>query len=118
MKTYEQLARRYKWVTWLGIFLNSLFIFPLLIAPRWFLNLLGLSIPSPIIWAMLPGMLLLWISIFYIPPAIDLKRYRVYAWLAIFPSRAGGATACIGAVLFFDQELGFLSIGLVDLFIL
>ena len=115
---YDKLAREYKWVTWFGIFLNSLFIFPLLIAPVWFLGLLELSVPSPIIWAQLPGMLLLWISIFYIPATIDLKKYRVFAWLAIFPSRVGGATACIGAVLFLDQEPGFLSIGFVDLFIL
>ena len=114
---YTQLARWYKNVTWFGIFLNSLFIFPLLFAPSFFLKLLGLS-ADPIIWAMLPGMLLLWISVFYIPASLNLKKYRVMAWLAIFPSRVGGATFCISAVVFFDQPLGFLSIGLVDLFIL
>ena len=86
---YRQLARTYKRVTWFGIFLNSFFIFPLLLFPRAYLALLGLQV-EPIIWAMLPGMLLLWLSIFYIPPTIDLKRYRVIAWLAIFPSRTGG----------------------------
>ena len=114
---YRQLARTYKRVTWFGIFLNSFFIFPLLLFPRAYLALLGLHV-EPIIWAMLPGMLLLWISIFYIPPTLDLKRYRVYAWLAIFPSRAGGATFCLGAVFLFHQPVAFLSIGLVDLFIL
>ena len=114
---YDRLARRYQRVTWFGIFLNSLFIFPLLFAPRFFLGLLGLAV-NPIIWGMLPGMLLLWISIFYIPATVDLKKYRVYAWLAIFPSRTGGATFCLGAVFLFHQPPGFLTIGLVDLFIL
>ena len=114
---YHQLARRYKWVTWLGIVLNSLFIFPLLIAPKWFLALFGLAV-DPLLWGRIAAILLLWITVFYIPASIDLRKYRVFAWLAIFPSRTGGATFFFGAVLIFGYPLGYLSIAVVDLFIL
>jgi len=88
---YDRLARHYKWVTWFGILLNSLFIFPLLLFPRFTLDLLGIELDQ-LIFARTAGMLLLWISVFYIPASLDLKKYRVHAWLAVFPSRTGGAT--------------------------
>jgi RoxA-like, cytochrome c-like len=116
-EAYDRLARRYKWVTWLGIFLNALFIIPLLFFPTPFLALLNLRCDPPI-WAQAPGLLLLWISIFYIPATLDLKKYRVYAWIAVFPTRFGGAAFFFGAVLFFGQPIGFLSIAFVDLIIM
>jgi hypothetical protein len=120
MNKYDQLAKWYKWVTWFGIFLNSLFIFPLLFAPVWTLSLLGLSV-DPSIFGRIPGMLLLWISVFYIPASLNganLKKYRVYAWLAMFPSRIGGASFFFGAVFLFGYAKGFLPIAIVDLSIL
>jgi hypothetical protein len=110
---YEHLALWYKRVTWLGIFLNLLFVIPLLFFPTPFLALLGLRCDPPI-WAQAPGLLLLWISIFYIPASLDLKRYRVYAWIAVFPTRFGGAAFFFFAVVLFGQPLGFLSISVVD----
>lgn len=117
MTTYDELATWYKRITWFGIFLNSLFIFPLLFAPKWTLDLLGLSV-DPLIFGRIPGMLLLWISVFYIPATLDLKKYRVYAWLAMFPSRIGGASFFFGAVFLFGYSYGYLPIAIVDLFIL
>jgi Cytochrome C oxidase, cbb3-type, subunit III len=117
MTSYDQLFKWYKRVTWFGIFLNSLFIFPLMLAPRFTLDLLGIDC-QPMIFARACGMLLLWISVFYIPATIDLKKYRVYAWLAMFPSRIGGATFFFCAVLFFGKELGYLPIAIVDASIL
>jgi hypothetical protein len=86
-------------------------------APRFTLDLLGLDC-QPLIFARACGMLLLWISVFYIPATIDLKKYRVYAWLAMFPSRIGGATFFFGAVFLFGKELGYLPIAIVDASIL
>jgi hypothetical protein len=117
MTTYDQLAKWYKRVTWFGIFLNSTFIFPLMFAPRFALHILGFNV-DPLIFARIPGMLLLWISVFYIPAALDLKKYRVYAWLAMFPSRIGGATFFFFAVFVFGFPLGYLPIALVDATIL
>src|SRR6266705_2459480 len=79
---YDRLARHYKWVTWFGIFLNSLFIFPLLLFPRFTLDLLGIELDQ-LIFARTAGLLLLWISVFYIPASLDLKKYRVHAWLGL-----------------------------------
>jgi hypothetical protein len=90
-----------------GIVLNCLFIIPLLFIPTWFLTFLGLRCDPPI-WAQMFGMLLLWLSVFYIPASFDLKKYQVYAWLAAIPSRLGGATFFLGAVLLFGQPPGFL----------
>jgi hypothetical protein len=117
MTTYDQLAKWYKRVTWFGIFLNCTFIFPLLLAPRFALSILGFPV-DPLIFARIPGLLLLWISVFYIPAAIDLKKYRVYAWLAMFPSRIGGATFFFCAVFIFGFPLGYLPIAIIDATIL
>lgn len=102
-------------VTWLGIAVNTLFIFPLLLAPESLLRLLSLQVPDPIIWVRCAGLLLLEISILYIPGAIDPYRYRVSAWMSVLVTRGGGSSFFLIAVLFFRQSIGFLSIAIVDL---
>jgi hypothetical protein len=57
------------------------------------------------------------ISVFYVPAAVDFDRYRVNAYIAIFPSRTFGASFFFFAVVLFGQPVGFLSISLVDAFI-
>ncbi|ACK73008.1 conserved hypothetical protein [Gloeothece citriformis PCC 7424] len=108
-----------KWfgrVVWLGIFVNCFFIIPLLFFPEALLSLLKMQIPVPIIWVRAAGLLLLEISILYIPGAIDPYRYKATAWMSVLVTRGGGSSFFICAVLFFGQEIGFLSIALVDLF--
>lgn len=107
---------RHTFFVWLGILLNMVFVVPLLLNPLWALALLGIPPVNPI-WPRVGGLLLLIISIFYIPPTIDLERYRVMAWLAIFPSRTFGATFFFLAIFLFGQPLGFISILLLDAFI-
>jgi mono/diheme cytochrome c family protein len=114
MKEYKRLVKWYNRVTWFGIFLNLLFVFPLVFAPRTILKLLALDV-EPVLWARISGMLLFIISAFYIPPTLDLNRYRANAWLAILPSRVFGATFFILAVFVFGFPLGYLPIGFVDL---
>ncbi|MCB1934998.1 MAG: hypothetical protein KDF59_03550, partial [Nitrosomonas sp.] len=74
-----------------GIFLNILLIVPLLFFPAEFLSFVGAP-TDKLIWPRFAAILLIIISVFYIPAIIDLKRYRVIAWLAIFPSRCFGFT--------------------------
>ncbi|OLT61605.1 hypothetical protein [Moorena bouillonii] len=109
-----------KWfgrVVWLGIIINVVFfVIPLLFFPEVMLSLLKMQIPVPIIWVRAAGLLLLEISILYIPGAMDPYRYKATAWMSILVTRGGGATFFITAVLLFGQDLGFLSIALVDLF--
>lgn len=117
MKDYAKLALWYKRVTWFGIVLNMLFVFPLVFAPRFALDILNLNV-EPIIWARIPGLLLFHISIFYIPASLNLKKYWVHAWLAILPSRGLGFLFFFIAVFFFGHPKGFLPISFIDLFIL
>ncbi|MEQ8757040.1 MAG: hypothetical protein RID09_26430 [Coleofasciculus sp. G1-WW12-02] len=108
-----------KWfcrVVWLGIVVNMFFIIPLCFFPEVLLSLLKMRIPVPIIWVRAAGLLLLELSILYIPGAIDPYRYKATAWMSVFLTRGAGATFFLSAVLFFGQELGFLTIALVDVF--
>jgi len=105
--------KRHTILIWFGIFLNSLFIIPLLFFPRWMLDLFGIPLQE-LVWARESAGLLMIISAFYIPAAIDFGRYRANAYIAVFVSRAFGASFFFFAVLLFGQPPGFLSISFVD----
>ncbi len=107
---------RHTILVWFGIFLNALFIIPLMFFPRWMLDLFGIPLQE-LIWARESAGLLMIISAFYVPAAVDLGRYRVNAYIAVFPSRTFGATFFFFAVVLFGQPPGFLSISFVDAFI-
>jgi hypothetical protein len=92
-----------------------LFVVPLALLPKWFLGVLNIPLNQPI-WGQTAAMLLFIISVFYVPGAIDPVRYRLSAWMHVFPSRTCGSTFFVIAVVFFGQPLGFLSIALVDAF--
>lgn len=104
---------RHTILLWFGIFLNALFIIPLLFFPRWMLDLFGIPLEE-LIWARESAGLLMIISVFYVPAAIDFGRYRANAYIAVFPSRTFGATFFFFAVVLFGQPPGFLSISFVD----
>ena len=117
MKTTGQTVSvwivRHTVLVWFGIFLNTLFIIPLLFCPRWLLDLFGIPLEE-LIWARESAGLLMIITVFYVPAAIDFGRYRVNAYIAVFPSRTFGATFFFFAVVLFGQPPGFLSISFVD----
>lgn len=104
---------RHTILVWFGIFLNSLFIVPLLFFPQWMLDLFGIPLDQ-LIWARASAGLLMIISVFYVPAAIDFYRYRANAYIVVFPSRTFGATFFFFAVVLFGQPPGFLSISFVD----
>jgi hypothetical protein len=104
---------RHTILVWFGIFLNALFIIPLLFFPRWMLDLFGIPLDQ-LVWARESAGLLMIISAFYMPAAIDFGRYRANAYIAVFPSRTFGATFFFFAVVVFGQPPGFLSISFVD----
>jgi hypothetical protein len=107
-----------KWfgrIVWLGIFANMFFVIPCCFFPEFLLSLLKMQIPIPIIWVRAAGLLLLEISILYIPGAIDPYRYKATAWMSVLVTRGGGSSFFLCAVLFFGQDWGFLTIALVDL---
>lgn len=104
---------RHSLLVWLGIALNLFFVFMLLIDPAMLLALFKIPVDGSI-WPRFAGLLLLIITIFYIPATIDLERYRVIAWMAVFPSRSFGAIFFFLAVFVFDQPSGFIAAILLD----
>src|SRR5258708_39236897 len=99
---------RHTILVWFGIFLNALFIIPLLFCPRWMLDLFNIPLDQ-LIWARESAGLLMIISAFYVPAAIDFGRYRANAYIAVFVSRAFGSTFFFLAVVVFGQPPGVLS---------
>jgi hypothetical protein len=104
---------RHSFFVWLGILLNMLFVVALLFKPAWVLAMFNIP-PDESIWPRFAALLLFIVSLYYIPPTIDLERYRVNAWLAVFPSRSLGATFFFLAVFVFDQPPGFIVAILLD----
>jgi hypothetical protein len=104
---------RHTILVWFGIVLNALFIVPLLFFPQWMLDLFAIPLKE-LIWARESAGLLMIISCFYVPAAVDFGRYRANAYIAVFPSRTFGATFFFLAVVLFGQPVGFLSISFVD----
>lgn len=104
---------RHTFFVWLGILLNLCFVAVLLLAPAWVLRLFNIP-PEESLWPQFAGLLLLVVTLYYVPPTIDLERYRVNAWLAIFPARSFGATFFFLAVFVFDHPPGFLAAVLLD----
>ncbi|GGF63700.1 hypothetical protein GCM10007301_24360 [Azorhizobium oxalatiphilum] len=99
---------RHAILVWIGIVLNLGFVLPLLICPSWLLALFGVP-DDPSLWPRFAGLLLGILSVFYIPATIDIDRYRLIAWLAVFPSRTFGAVFFTLAVLVFGQPAGYLA---------
>jgi hypothetical protein len=104
---------RHTTLLWLGVILNAVFFIPMLIDPRWLLDLVGIPLQE-LIWARSAGGLLMIITVFYIPAALDFGRYRANAYIAVFPSRTFGAVFFFLAVILFGQPPGFLLISLLD----
>lgn len=79
-RTAEMWFRR---VLWLGIAANLATAVPSVLAPSVMLRLSGLPEATPVMWPQFSALLLILLSVFYMPAAIDPTRYRVIAWLAV-----------------------------------
>jgi len=118
-QTYDNVyAQRFSNLMYLGVAVNMLFVIPMLFAPQALLGLLHMTVPQPVLWVRAAGLLLLEISILYLPIAASPYRYASLAWLVLPVMRGGGSSFFLIAVLFFRQEPGFASIAIVDTFFL
>jgi len=104
---------RHAVVVWLGVVLNLAFALPLLVVPDALMEALGLA-PVPGLWPRFSGLLLVILSVFYVPATIDFRRYELFAWLAVFPARTFGAVFFAVAVFLFGQPFGFLIGTVID----
>ncbi len=107
---------RHTILLWLGVIVNAILVAALVLDPRWLLDLLGIPLEN-LIWARIAGGLLMIITVFYVPAALDFGRHRTNAYLAVFPARTFGAVFFFLAVILFGQPPGFLVAALVDAFI-
>jgi hypothetical protein len=95
-------------VMWLGIAANLALALATMAAPDQMTAFSNLPTVTPNLWARFAGLLLVLLSVFYMPAAIDPDRYRATAWLAVGSRLAG--------VLFFAAEPAtYALLGLFDL---
>ncbi|WP_347267773.1 hypothetical protein [Paracoccus sp. (in: a-proteobacteria)] len=107
LQSLSRWKARHAVVVWLGIVLNAGFVISLLFAPVWFLGLFGLT-AEPLLWPRFAGLLLGILTIFYIPATLDIDRYRIFAWLSVFPSRSAGVLFFSYMVFLAQQPAAFL----------
>src|SRR5688500_14433408 len=100
-------GRWFRRVVWVGIAANLALALPTIAAPDQAVALSGLPTVTPNLWARFAGLLLILLSAFYAPAAIDPDRYRANAWLAVVSRLAG--------VVFFMGEPAYRLLGGFDL---
>jgi hypothetical protein len=93
-------GRWFSRVVWLGVAANLAVAIPTVLMPARMLALNNLPITEPLLWTQFAAILLILLSAFYVPAALDPWRYRAVAWLAVL-SRLTGV---IYFVLFQSRE--------------
>jgi len=86
-------AKWFKRALWLGIIGDWVLALPVIFAPVWTLNLLGLRPTQDPVWTAFAALLVVLLSLFYIPGANQPYRYKLNAWFAVL--------ARVPGVLFF-----------------
>jgi hypothetical protein len=79
----------FKRVLWLGVIANLGLAVPTLIAPEQMMALSNMPPATPLLWPRFAGLLLILLSVFYMPAGLDPNRYRVIAWIAVMARLAG-----------------------------
>lgn len=96
-------------VLWLGIVVNLALAIATLALPATLLRLNHLPQADPLMWPQFSALLLILLSIFYMPAGIDPDRYRANAWMAV-------ASRLVGVVFFLLFQLPvYRNLGMVDL---
>ena len=85
----------FKRVLWIGILSNFALAVPTLLVPARMVELTGIPPATPLLWVQFAALLLMLLSIFYMPAGIDYVRYRANAWMAV-GSRLAGVIFFVG----------------------
>lgn len=80
MDTYIRWFQRFIWI---GIAMNMVFAIPALFAPGLLTSVVGLPPQLSDPWLENAGMLLVGISVFYMPSGFNAPRYVVHSWLCV-----------------------------------
>lgn len=106
--------RWFRIVVWFGILVNwSFAAVAMLIDPNGLLSILSLGAVESTVWLYNYSVLLIILSCFYIPAAIDPFRYRVNAWLLIVGRLVPASTYFLGVMMGFMPS-GFSTLGIGD----
>lgn len=107
-------ARAFRVVVWVGVLVNIALSVAAVFAPDWLLGTMGFEVAVPNIWPRFAGWLLILLSLFYIPGANDLHRYRANAVLQVC-ARFAGVVFFTGAVLLAGFSTRYLLFAGIDL---
>lgn len=80
MDSYIRWFQRFIWI---GIAMNMVFAIPALFAPGLLTSVVGLPPQLSDPWLENAGMLLVGISVFYMPSGFNAPRYVVHSWLCV-----------------------------------
>jgi hypothetical protein len=94
-------------VMWVGICANVALALPTLLWPAEMLAFSRLPDAIPLVWVRFSSLLLILLSSFYVPAALDCRRARVNAWLAT-------AARLAGAIFFACQAREYWLFGAFD----
>lgn len=108
---YRKWFRR---IVWFGVLANWTFAaWVLFVDPAQLLAFLGLGEVADTVWLYNYSVLLIILSMFYIPAARDPFHYRANAWLLIVGRLVPASTFFVGVFLGFMAK-GFLILGIGD----
>jgi hypothetical protein len=89
-------GRWFRRIVWVGIFANLALALPTLAAPSQVVAMASLPTATPDLWPRFAALLLVLLSVFYMPAGLDIDRYRTTAWFTVGSRLAG--------VVFFMME--------------
>ncbi len=102
-------ARAFRVVLWIGIAVNLLLSAGVIATPAAMLARFSLPPAEPLMWPRFAALLLVLLSVFYMPAGIDPDRYRANAWMAVF-------ARLVGVVFFYIfQAPVYRMLGTIDL---
>lgn len=82
-------------VVWIGIIANCALALPTLLMPGQLLAMFSLPAAWPVMWPAFAALMLLLLSLFYIPAALRPLYYPVVSWLTVLTRLAGVVFFCI-----------------------
>lgn len=100
-------------IVWLGILANFSFAVLAFLKPNDLLAFLQLGTVESTVWLFNYSVLLVILSCFYIPAALDPFRYIVNAWLLVVARLVPATTFFVGVSVSYMAQ-GFLTLGIVD----
>ena len=80
----QKYAHRFRITVFIDVTYNLIFAFVALLFPEQALHMLGLKEAEPDLWPRFGAFMMILVSLFYIPGALDPLRYRATAWLSVW----------------------------------